>query len=102
MSDQSEAAVTGEKCPLCGYAGLLPVERCDGRPIWATYPKAGRQPVRSVVATCNCPHGERVRAGHGGSAPWPQLIELVPQCRPVGGWPEGFEAEVADPVILTF
>lgn len=74
-------------CPLCGFQGLVPVEHTDGSPIQARVGGITRE-MRSTVAACSCPHGNRVLAGHK-EPPWPSLDRFDRRrWQPVGGWPD--------------
>ena len=83
--NQPAGGASTSPCPQCGYQGLLYVEMTDGRSVTVTVGGLDRT-VRYVVAVCDCPHGNRVRAGHRES-PWPELTDLSRQgWQPLGGW----------------
>lgn len=75
------------QCPICGKSGLLYVERRDGNMAEVPFPDGKKRFVRDFVASCNCPHGSRVRSKHD-SPPWHGLESLNRAVyQPVGGWP---------------
>ena len=81
------AANDAAPCGLCGFQGLVVIERRDGRRIEV---RIGAEccDVGYITVVCTCPHGARLQAAWGDKLPW-RLLANADRRRwqPLGGWP---------------
>lgn len=81
------AANDAAPCVLCGFQGLVCIERRDGSLIEVRIGAEYRE-VKHITVVCTCPHGARLQAAHGDKLPWRLLANADRRrWRPLGGWP---------------